>query len=59
MSNMYAGAIADALSKKDVTLDELKVLEHHAEAILQTQGDLAGALKKLKERIKEIEDQKK
>lgn len=56
-TTMYAPAIADALeNNEEVTLDELRVLAHQAEAILTAQGDLAGWLEKLKEEIERREE---
>lgn len=47
----YGTAIGQALENPRTTLEELKVLRDHAAAILEAQGDLQGALKKLESEI--------
>ena len=46
----YGTAINDALKKK-ASLGDLVALREHATAVLQAQGDLKGALKKLNSEI--------
>jgi len=46
----YGTAITDAL-KKRASLGDLVALREHATAVLQAQGDLKGALKKLNAEI--------
>ena len=47
----YGPAIDDALKRRDVSMEELVTLRYHAQAILQSQGDLAGALQRLEGEI--------
>lgn len=49
---MYAPAIHDALSNKDVSLEELYTLRDHANSILKQQGDLEGAVAKLEQEVR-------
>lgn len=46
----YGAAINDAIKKK-TSLGELIALREHATAVVQAQGDLKGALKKLNSEI--------
>ena len=46
----YGAAINDAIKKK-ATLGDLVALREHATAVVQAQGDLKGALKKLNAEI--------
>lgn len=48
---MYAPAIHDALRNKDTSLEELIALRDHAYAILNQQGDLEGAVRRLERRV--------
>lgn len=48
----YGTAINDALSDSRTTLADLVALHDHATAILQAQGDLKGALRRLSAEIK-------
>lgn len=48
----YGPAINDALSNPRTSLQDLKTLRDHAYAVLQTQGDLKAAVKKLDQEIK-------
>jgi hypothetical protein len=48
----YGTAINQALANARTKLEDLKVLRDHALAILQAQGDLKGALRKLEQEIK-------
>ena len=47
----YGVAIGNALSKGSASTDELVALRDHAREILESQGDLAAALKKLEAEI--------
>lgn len=47
----YGTAINDALGRRATTLGQLIALREHATAVLQAQGDLKGALKKLNAEI--------
>jgi hypothetical protein len=51
----YGTAINTALKNARTRLEDLKVLRDHAYSILQTQGDLKGALAKLEKEIKSRE----
>jgi replication-associated recombination protein RarA len=55
----YGTAINQALKNAKTKLEDLKVLRDHAQAILEAQGDLKGALKKLEMEIKAREKKKK
>lgn len=44
---LYGPAIIDALSRPDVSAEELQALRQHAHAVLQAQGDLEAALHRL------------
>jgi prephenate dehydratase len=48
----YGTAINHALKNAKTKLEDLKVLREHAQALLQAQGDLKGALAKLEKEIK-------
>jgi hypothetical protein len=48
---LYAAGIHDACGRKDCTLDELLALRDHAQAVVQAQGDLKGALQRLEAEI--------
>ncbi len=48
---VYNATISDALRRKDVSLDRLQTLRKHARAVLDAQGDLKGALRKLEAEI--------
>jgi hypothetical protein len=48
---LYAAGINDACGRKDTTLQELQTLREHAQAVLQSQGDLKGALERLEAEI--------
>jgi hypothetical protein len=48
----YGNAIRDALRRKDISLDELKLLRQQAIELIKSQGDLAGVLIDLEEEIK-------
>ena len=47
----YGPAIDDALKRRDVSIEHLLTLRYHAQAILNSQGDLAGALRRLEDEI--------
>ena len=47
----YGTAINDALKRQDVSIEDLLTLRYHAQAILNSQGDLAGALRRLEGEI--------
>jgi hypothetical protein len=49
---VYDPCIRDALTRRDVTLDELKALRTEAIDLIKRQGNLAGALIELEEEIK-------
>jgi prephenate dehydratase len=51
----YGTAINHALTNAKTKLEDLKVLRDHAQAVLQAQGDLKGALAKLEKEIKSRE----
>ncbi|MET0720440.1 MAG: DUF1843 domain-containing protein [Tardiphaga sp.] len=51
----YGTAINQALKNPRTKLEDLKVLRDHAYALLQTQGDLKGALRTLEKEIKSRE----
>ncbi len=48
----YGTAINQALANARTKLEDLKVLRDHAYSLLQSQGDLKGALRKLEAEIK-------
>ncbi|CAN5252620.1 hypothetical protein BH11PSE4_BH11PSE4_27930 [soil metagenome] len=48
----YGTAINTALKNPRTKLEDLKVLRDHAHSLLQTQGDLKGALRSLEKEIK-------
>ena len=48
----YGTAINLALKNAKTRLEDLKVLRDHAVAVLASQGDLKGSLKKLEKEIK-------
>jgi Domain of unknown function (DUF1843) len=48
----YGTAINQALASARTKLEDLKVLRDHATAVLEAQGDLKGALRKLNKEIK-------
>lgn len=48
----YGTAINQALANARTKLEDLKVLRDHATAVLEAQGDLKGALRKLNAEIK-------
>jgi soluble P-type ATPase len=48
----YGTAINLALKNAKTKLEDLKVLRDHAVAVLASQGDLKGSLKKLEKEIK-------
>jgi hypothetical protein len=48
----YGTAINQALKNAKTRLEDLKVLRDHAVAVLASQGDLKGSLKKLEKEIK-------
>jgi len=47
----YGNGINDALKRSDVSIEDLLTLRYHAQAILDAQGDLAGALQRLDSEI--------
>jgi hypothetical protein len=51
----YGTAINMALKNPRTKLEDLKVLRDHANSLLQAQGDLKGALRKLEKEIKSRE----
>jgi hypothetical protein len=51
----YGTAINTALKNARTKLEDLKVLRDHAQALVQAQGDLKGALAKLEKEIKSRE----
>ena len=51
----YGTAINLALKNAKTKLEDLKVLRDHAVAVLASQGDLKGSLKKLEKEIKSRE----
>lgn len=48
----YGTAINQALKNARTSLEDLKVLRDHAQAVLAAQGDLKGALRKLDKEIR-------
>lgn len=48
---LYGHAISDALSRSDLTTEELLAMRQHAHAVLQAQGDLEAALHRLEAEI--------
>jgi len=57
--HFYGPVINDALSNRKTSLDDLKVLHHHASAVVAAQGDLKKSLKALDQEIKKREKAKK
>jgi hypothetical protein len=55
----YGTAINTALASARTSLEDLKVLRDHGNAVLAAQGDLKGALKKLDKEIKSRESRGK
>jgi hypothetical protein len=51
----YGTAINQALANAKTRLEDLKVLRDHATAVLASQGDLKGSLRKLNQEIKSRE----
>ena len=49
---LYGEVIGDALKRRTTTTAQLMVLRHHANAVVEAQGDIKGALKKLDAEIK-------
>jgi hypothetical protein len=55
----YGTAINTALASARTSLEDLKILRDHATAVLQAQGDIRAALKKLDAEIKARESRAK
>lgn len=56
--HFYGPTINDALSNPKTSVDDLKILRHHASAVLEAQGDLKNTLKSLDQEIKRREKAK-
>jgi hypothetical protein len=57
--HFYGPVIDDAVSNPSSKLEDLKILRHHASAVLEAQGDLKSALKTLDAEIKKREAAKR
>jgi hypothetical protein len=57
--HFYGPVIDDALSNRKASLDDLRILRHHASAVLEAQGDLKKKLKTLDQEIKRRETTEK